>query len=131
MANGGIVVATVTDVTTHFEQVVRDKLLANKVAGVKPDSIRSLARVMARGNESAADTFKRSLFKWMASSGPNPSVASRALVADALRIDPAELVSEDDEEDSQAMGTTNVLEALYQQLGAALGKSHGTVRELA
>jgi len=55
----------VSAVTTHFEHVVRSKLIANKLAGTKPDSIRGLARAMANGDETVAQTYKRSLFKWM------------------------------------------------------------------
>ena len=86
-------------VTTHFEHVVRSKLIANKLAGVKPDSIRGLAREMAKGDPAKAQTFKRSLFKWMAPGEPSPSAASRALVADALKVDPNELADDDEESD--------------------------------
>lgn len=85
-------------VTTHFEHVVRGKLIANKLAGTKPDSIRGLARSMANGDESLAQTYKRSIFKWMSPAGPAPSPASRALVADRLGVKPEELAEPDDEE---------------------------------
>lgn len=87
---------TLSVTATKFEQVVRGKLIANKVAGRKPDSIRGLARLMAAGDPVRADTFKRSLMKWMATSGPKPSPSSRALVAHHLGVEAAEL---DDEED--------------------------------
>lgn len=86
----------------RFERVVRQTLLDNKVAGRKPDSIRSLARAMAKGDPVKADTFKRSLFKWMASGEPNPSPASRAVVADALGVERAELAEDDAEDDLPA-----------------------------
>lgn len=93
--NPGVVSA----VTTHFEHVVRGKLIANKLAGSKPDSIRGLAREMAKGDEAKAATFKRSLFKWMAPGEPRPSAASRALVADALGLAIADLDDDDEESD--------------------------------
>lgn len=91
-------------VTTNFEQVVRSKLIANKLAGEKPDSIRGLARVMAKGDPVKAETFKRSLFKWMAPGEPMPSAASRALVAQALRLEQDELADDDEEADPAMFG---------------------------
>lgn len=92
-----------TQTGTRFQQVVRKTLLDNKVAGTKPDSIRSLARKMAKGDQLRADTFKRSLFKWMAPGEPNPSPASRALVADALGVKREELEDDDEESDPVAV----------------------------
>lgn len=86
-------------VTTHFEHVVRSKLIANKLAGVKPDSIRGLARAMANGDPGRSETFKRSLFKWMAPGIPSPTPANRALVAHHLGIDADELAEPDEESD--------------------------------
>ncbi len=94
---------TVSAVTTPFEQTVRSKLIANKLAGEKPDSIRGLARTMAKGDPGKAETFKRSLFKWMAPGEPTPSPASRALVAQALGLAADELSSGDDEEPDPAV----------------------------
>lgn len=81
--------------TERFASVVRDKLVENKLVGRKPDSIRSLARAMAKGDPTRAETYKRSLFKWMAPGEPRPTRASRALVAEALELNAGEL---DDEE---------------------------------
>ncbi len=103
MADGGSIPATLSAVTTQFEQTVRSKLIANKLAGDKPDSIRSLARTMAKDDRVKAETFKRSLFKWMAPGEPHPSPASRALVAEALGVSPDELATGDDEEDDPAV----------------------------
>lgn len=86
----------------RFESVIRAKLIENKLAGSKPDSIRSLARTMANGDASRADTYKRSLFKWMANGEPAPSAASRALVARALGVEPSELEDDDEESDPVA-----------------------------
>lgn len=103
VAKGGTVLPPVSSViSTRFEQVVRKTLLDNKVAGRKPDSIRSLARTMAKGDQVRAETFKRSLFKWMAAGEPNPSPESRALVADALGV-AREALADDDEEADPAM----------------------------
>lgn len=100
-------------VTTHFEHVVRSKLIANKLAGKKPDSIRGLARAMANGDESRGATFKRSLFKWMAPGEPAPSPASRALVAHHLGIDAEELAEPDEEADPVAFG--DALQQMFEQ----------------
>ena len=99
---GALSGAPVSAVTTHFEHVVRAKLIANKLAGVKPDSIRGLARAMAKGDSTRAETFKRSLFKWMAPGEPTPTPASRALVAEALGLASDEL---DEEEDPVDIGS--------------------------
>jgi hypothetical protein len=97
-------------VTTHFEHVVRSKLIANKLAGTKPDSIRGLARVMAKNDPVKAETFKRSLFRWMAAGIPDPSPASRALVADALGVDPSEL---DDDEEAEPVNFGDALQRMF------------------
>lgn len=89
-------------VATRFGTVVRSKLVENKIAGVKPDSIRGLARVMARGDDALAQTYKRSLFKWMAPGGPTPTDSSRALVAHHLGIETEELAEPDEESDPVA-----------------------------
>lgn len=111
MASSGIVCLGLSTVTTHFEQAVRGKLIANKLAGVKPDSIRGLARAMARGDEAKAATFKRSLFKWMAPGEPRPSPASRALVADALGLNPGDL--EDDEEEDSPLRFADAIQRMF------------------
>jgi hypothetical protein len=102
VADGGIVRATTLSTTTpnnRFAERIRDRLIDNKLAGRKPDSIRSLAKTMANGDPAKAETFKRSLFKWMANGGAKkPSPASRALVAEALGLDRSELSDDDDEE---------------------------------
>jgi len=85
-------------VQTRFGSVVRARLIENKVAGRKPDSIRGLAKAMSRGDQTAEANFKRSLFKWMSIDGPDPSPASRAIVALALGVEAAELNGDDDEE---------------------------------
>jgi len=89
-----------TTTKSKFGQVVTAKLLSNKLAGRKPDSIRGLARVMANGDPARAETFKRSLMKWMAPSGllssAKPSPYSRTLVAHHLEIDASELSDEED-----------------------------------
>lgn len=104
---------TLSTVETKFGSVVRARLIENKVAGRKPDSIRSLARVMARDDDKASSTFKRSLFKWMAVDGPNPSPASRAIVALALGVDASELGEDDDDEEPHPM-VTELYRALRQ-----------------
>lgn len=86
-----------TTTKSRFGQVVSAKLIANKIAGRKPDSIRSLAKVMAAGDPVRTDTFKRSLMKWMSASKPTkPSPGNRALVAHHLDIDASELADEED-----------------------------------
>lgn len=97
---------------SRFTQVVRQTLIANRVEGRKPDSIRGLARVMGQGDEARAETYKRSLFKWMAEGDPNPSPASRALVARALGIDAAELDEDDAEEGDLAAQLARMITAL-------------------
>jgi hypothetical protein len=98
----------VSATTTKFESVIRAKLIENKLSGAKPDSIRGLARTMANGDQSRADAYKRSLFKWMANGAPTPSPSSRALVAQALGIDASEL-DEDDEESDPVADLMNAL----------------------
>lgn len=88
-----------TSTETRFTRTVRSRLLDNKVAGRKPDSIRSLARTMAKGDPVRAETYKRSLFKWMRPGEPFPTPESRALVADALEVDRSELADDDEESD--------------------------------
>lgn len=117
-------------VTTHFEHVVRSKLIANKLAGAKPDSIRSLARTMANGDPTKANTFKRSLFKWMALGEPSPTAASRALVADALGIDPSELVDEDEE--PQPMAFAEALTRMFDEaVDRAVARRLSSMKEIA
>src|SRR5687768_8782586 len=84
--------------TNHFAATVRACLLANKLEGRKPDSIRGLARTLSNGDPTRAETWKRSLFKWMANTGPNPSPESRAFVARALGVEMDQLADPDDEE---------------------------------
>lgn len=84
---------------SRFESVVRAKLIENKLAGTKPDSIRGLARAMANGDPSRAETFKRSLHRWMADGEPQPTPSSRAIVARALGVDATELEEDDEEAD--------------------------------
>lgn len=103
---------TVSAVTTHFEHVVRSKLIANKLAGQKPDSIRGLARAMAKGDPAKAETFKRSLFKWMAPGEPTPTPVSRALVADALGVEAHEL---DDDEEAEPVDLGSALQAMFER----------------
>lgn len=101
-------------VTTHFEHIVRGKLIANKLAGVKPDSIRGLARAMANGDETLAATHKRSLFKWMSPGGSRPSATSRALVAHHLGLSPDELAEPDDEE-ADPVSIGDALQQMFDQ----------------
>lgn len=101
-------------VQTHFSSVVRARLIENKLAGRKPDSIRGLARVMARDDESAASTFKRALFKWMSTDGPAPSPASRAIVALALGIDASQLEEADADDEEPHPMVTELYRALRQ-----------------
>jgi hypothetical protein len=100
----------VSATTTRFESVIRAKLIANKVAGKTPDSIRGLARAMANGDDGRAENYKRSLFKWMAADGARPSPASRALVAHALGVGADELAEDDEESDPVATLMTALLE---------------------
>jgi hypothetical protein len=102
-------------VTTHFEHVVRSKLIANKLAGTQPDSIRALARAMAKGDPVKAETFKRSLFKWMSPGIPQPTPASRALVADALGLEMSDLDEEDD--------PVNIGDAIQRMFDAAVARA--------
>lgn len=99
MANSGTLSATLSATVTRFEAVVRAKLIENKLAGTKPDSIRGLAAAMANGDPSRSKTFKRSLHRWMAAGDPRPTPASRALVARALGVEPTELDEDDEEAD--------------------------------
>lgn len=92
-----------TRTSNKFETVVRATLLENKLEGRKPDSIRGLARALGNGDPVKCESFKRSLFKWMATEGPTPSRESRALVARALGIEAAALAEDDDEEADPAM----------------------------
>jgi hypothetical protein len=85
----------------RFSTVVKRRLIENKEAGRRPDSIRGLAKTMAesQGNPRLAETYKRSLFKWMSNrpDSPRPSSMSRELVAECLGgVKAAEL--DDDEE---------------------------------
>jgi hypothetical protein len=106
----------------RFATVVRRKLIDNKLAGRKPDSIRGLARTMAKGDIAKAETLKRSLFKWLAAGEPHPSAASRALVAEALGIDVDELDEEGDRAMPVAPDPRDMLAVLYEMLGRALGR---------
>jgi hypothetical protein len=117
---------TVSATTTRFEQAVRSKLIENKLANVKPDSLRSLAREMAGGDQGRTETYKRSLFKWMASGEPSPSPASRALVARALGIDPTEL--EEDEEESDPVAELRKVLDHAVELAAAMERRGTTER---
>lgn len=91
---------------TKFASTVLETLRVNKEQGRKPDSIRSLAKSMVRVKSGSSETYKRSLFKWLAASGPNPSRESRAIVAEALGLGVESL---DDEEADPAMREAFVL----------------------
>lgn len=58
---------------------------------------------MANGDASRAETFKRSLFKWMAPGEPKPSPESRAIVAEALGMERSALSDDDEEADSLSL----------------------------
>lgn len=92
-----------TRTSNKFEAIVRAKLIANKLDGRKPDSIRGLARALGNGDPVKCESYKRSLFKWMAVEGPTPGRESRALVARALGIEAVALAEDDDEESDPAM----------------------------
>lgn len=92
--------------STRFAATVLETLRTNKEHGRKPDSIRSLAKSMTRVKDGSPETYKRSLFKWLATSGPNPSRESRAIVAEALGLEAGSL---DDEEADPAMQEAFVL----------------------
>lgn len=89
--------------TTRFTEVVRSKLAQNAIDGVSPSSVRALARVMGRGNEARSNTYRRSLFKWLADGEPQPSRESRALVAEALGLEHDALDEDDEESDPVAV----------------------------
>lgn len=111
--------ATTTN-STRFTDGVRAKLAENKISGHKPDSIRSLAKIMGRGSEARAATYRRSLFKWLADGEPNPSRESRALVADALGIEAHELDPDDEEADPVAV-LMNALRAVVRSELSLIG----------
>ena len=116
-------------VTTHFEHVVRSKLIANKLAGTKPDSIRGLARAMANGDDALSKTYKRSLHKWMAPGGPSPTPPSRALVAHHLGVHPDELAEPDDEE-ADPVSFGDALQRMFDQaVERALDRRLAALRE--
>src|SRR5947208_690411 len=94
--------------TTRFSEAVRAKLTQNTIAGVKPGTVGELARIMGRGNQGRARTYRRSLFKWLSSTGPRPSVASRALVAHALGIAASELAEPDDDEEADLLALASI-----------------------
>lgn len=116
MAIGGIIPSTLSTTETKFAAVVRGRLIENKIAGRKPDSIRSLAKAMARGDDTASSTFKRSLFKWMSVEGPTPSPASRAIVALALGIEASELLELDDDDEESHPLVTELYRSLRQMV---------------
>lgn len=99
-----------TRTENRFASVVRGRLLDNKLNGRKPDSIRGLAKQMAKGDPVKAATYKRALFKWMAPGDPQPTPASRAVVADALGLERSAL--SDDDEESEPMSDNDILVAL-------------------
>lgn len=112
---------------TKFERVVRERLIENKLAGLKPDSIRGLARLMADGDPARAETFKRSLFKWMAVGEPHPTRASRAHVAAALGVDPSEL--SDDDEEADPVGFGDVIQKMFDRaVDAAVERKFAATR---
>lgn len=100
-----------TRTENRFASVVRGRLLDNKLNGRKPDSIRGLAKQMAKGDPIRTATYKRSLFKWMAPGEPHPSPESRALVAVALGLERGALSGDEDEE-SEPMTDADLLTAL-------------------
>lgn len=91
--------------TTRFSEAVRAKLQQNAINGMKPSTVGELARIMGRGNQGRARTYRRSLFKWMSATGPRPSGTSMAIVADALGIETSSLAEpeEDEEADLRAL----------------------------
>ncbi len=122
MAEGGTLRATLSTSVqvTKFGATVRAKLIENKLAGRKPDSLRGLARVMARGNAALAENHKRSLFKWSSPDGPRPLEASRALVAHALgNCEPDELADDDEESDPAMRAAFSLFVDLMDRLGVA------------
>lgn len=76
----------------------------------------------SQGNPALADTYKRSIFKWMSNApdSPNPSAASRELVAECLGgVKSAEL-ADDDEEDDLLAPLTRALRDLVRREALAL-----------
>lgn len=112
----------------HFAAVVRAKLLDNKLEGRKPDSIRGLARALGNGDATRGETFKRSLFKWMASGEPNPSRESRAIVARALGLDPSALADPDEEDDPAMREAFHLFVDLMAQIDTARQKKNARKR---
>ena len=106
-----------TSSSNHFAAVVRATLLDNKLEGRKPDSIRGLARALGNGDPVRAETFKRSLFKWMANGDPRPSPESRAIVARTLGLDPASLADPDEEDDPAMREAFHLFVDLMGRLG--------------
>jgi hypothetical protein len=102
----------VTKSSIRFSAAVRAKLAENRTAGVKPDSIRSLARAMAKGDQAKSESFKRSLFKWLAADEPHPSTESRALVAAVLDLDSSDL---DDEESDPVADLTHAIRRIVRE----------------
>jgi len=85
-----------TTTKSKFGRVVFAKLAANHDAKRKPDSVRSLARLIGNGDEVRTATLRRSLNKWCADGRPYPSKENRDLVAHHLEIDASELSDEED-----------------------------------
>lgn len=121
VANGGRISATLSaTATTRFKKVVKAKLMENRLAGRTPSSLRGLARSMGGGDPTLTETYKRSLFKWMAVDGPRASEFSRALVAHALGNCTPEELAEDDEESDPVSSLTHALNAIVE---AAVAKA--------
>lgn len=113
--------------TTRFAEAVRAKLNQNAVNGVKPSTVGELARQMGRGNAGRAKTYRRSLFKWMSSTGPRPSGVSIAIVADALGIEASSLAEpeEDEESDLRALASIRHMTVADVLFAIAALKSNG------
>lgn len=112
----------------QFATVVRARLLDNKLEGRKPDSIRGLARALGNGDTVRVETFKRSLFKWMANGDPRPSPESRAIVARALGIDAEQLADPDEEDDPSMRQAYRLFVDLMGQIDTARQKKNARKR---
>lgn len=98
---------------TSFGGSVRSILERNKAEGRKPDSIRSLARVMGAGDEARASVAKRNLNRWV-SGGITPLPESRHAVAVALGVGPEQLADDDEEEGDPLVALMNAIRRVVQ-----------------
>jgi transcriptional regulator with XRE-family HTH domain len=84
--------ATVEKARSAFGEKLRTELERRDM------SIRQFSRML---DPSKPEQARRSLAKWIAAGPPNPSKASRRLVAEALGLEPGHFDEDDEEEDPE------------------------------